>query len=337
MKRSSLALLAFAALVSFAGLMRLSHQELAGGSAFPAYSSLRADPDGGKLLFDALSRLPGITVERNFLPVDGFEPRGAAVLVLGTDPVALDSDEGAVRAVESLAKAGNRVVVAFRYREQAGELRLPRLALAWDVRVGTDQRADPFFFRASKGWTPLESARGKILAMERAYGSGSILLAAESDAFANDSVLAGRETESVTRAIGDYRRVVFDESHLGIEESGSVVGLARRFRLMGFAAGLAVCALLFLWKNLPSFPPHAPTRAAARSGMTTQAGLATLLRRHIPPADLAAICWRAWLDTNRNAVTEERAARAQEILRQPAAPAETLSRIAALLRSKGEL
>ncbi|MBS1854049.1 MAG: hypothetical protein JST11_01685 [Acidobacteria bacterium] len=337
MKRSSVALLALAAILSAAALVRLSQQELAGGSAYPAYSSLRADPDGGKLLFDALSRLPGIAVERNFLPLDGLEQRGAAILLLGTDPAGLNSSEGVIRAIESLAKAGNRVVIAFRYREQDGELRLPRLAQAWDVQVGTDKRADPFFFRESKGWTALESVRGKILVMERAFGAGAILLAAESDPFANDSVLAGRETASVSHAIGDYRRVVFDESHLGIEESGSVVGLARRFHLMGFAAGLALCALLFLWKNLPAFPPPAPARAAARSGMTAQAGLTTLLRRHIPPGDLAATCWHAWLETNRNTVTPGHAARAAEILRQPAAPAETLSRLAALLRSKGEL
>ena len=117
-----------------------------------------------------------------------------------------------------------------------------------------------------------------------------------------------------------------------------MVGLARRFRLMGFAAGLAICALLFFWKNAAGFPPPAPARAATRAGITAQAGLVTLLRRHIPAKELAAACWRAWLETGRRSVPAERIGLAEQILREPAAgPADTLRRIGAVLQSKGEL
>jgi hypothetical protein len=209
------------------------------------------------------------------------------------------------------------------------------------VHIGTTKESPhghPFFFRESKGWDAIRIAGDKILAMEREFGNGSILLIAESSAFANDLVLAGRESDLISQAIGDQRRVVFDESHLGIAESGSIVGLARRFRLMGFAAGLAICALLFLWKNAPGFPPPVPARAANRSGITAQAGLVTLLRRHIPAAELAATCWRSWLETHRHAVTPNSIQRAEQILLEPASgPADTLRRIGAVLQSKGKL
>jgi len=338
--RSAWVVFALAALLFAAGLIHLAGRELAAGSAYPEYSSLRADPDGSKLLFDALGRIPGLTVERNLLPLSLWRDKGAAILVLGVVPQSLDADKDATAQLLALAAAGNRVVLAFRFERALTGLRIAQLEKALGVRTGTAKggpRTHPFFFQPSPGWTPLRTAGERILAMERASGSGSLVLAAESWWAMNDAVLDGRETALVSQAIGDCRRVVFDESHLGLAESGSVVGLARRFRLLGFAAGLAICALLFLWKNAPGFPPPAPVRGAARSGITARAGLVTLLRRHIAPRDLAAVCWRAWLETGRPGVAAGRLARAEEILREPSEPAGALRRIATVLQSKGVL
>ena len=60
---------AVAAVLFAAGALYLTNGELAAGSVYPPYSSLRADRDGSKLLFDALARLPGMAVDRNFLPL----------------------------------------------------------------------------------------------------------------------------------------------------------------------------------------------------------------------------------------------------------------------------
>ena len=35
----------------------------------------------------------------------------------------------------------------------------------------------------------------------------------------------------VAQAVGPHNRVIFDEQHLGIEESGTIVGMALRFRM----------------------------------------------------------------------------------------------------------
>jgi hypothetical protein len=339
MNRSAYLVFFISAAVFVAGVFQLANRELAGGAVYPEYSSLRADPDGSKLLFDGLVRLPGISVDRSFLPLSGSQEKRAAILLIGVAPQSLNALEELLP-VGALAGAGNRIVVTFRYQRSLTELNLSVLEKTWGVRTGTDKngpRAHPFFFRESKGWTALRMSGAKILAMERPFDQGSILLIAESNAFANDSVLAGIDIDLVSQAIGDYHRVVFDESHLGISESGSVIALARRFRLLGFVAGLALCALLFLWKNVPIFPPPSSVRTSSRSGITAQAGLVTLLRRHIPAKDVAAACWRAWLETNRRSVTQSRIADAERILVDPAAPAETLRRVGALVQSKGEL
>ena len=340
MNRSAYFAFLIAAVVFVAGLVHLSNRDLAEGAVDPEYSSMRADPDGSKLLFDGLLRLPGIAVQRNFLPLSGLSEKHSVILLIGVAPQSLSAIEE-LQSLEGLAAAGNRIIVTFRYQRSSTEPGLPVLEKSWGVRTGTDKngpRAHPFFFRESKDWTALRRSGSKILAMEHNFVQGSILLIAESNAFANDSLLAGVDIDMVSQAIGPYHRVIFDESHLGIGESGSVVALARRFRLLGFAAGLAICAILFLWKNAPLFPPSSHASASSRhGGLPAQTGLVTLLRRHLLEKDLADACWRAWLETNRRSVTTTRIANVERILAEPAGAVDMLSRIGALLQSKGEL
>jgi hypothetical protein len=122
-------------------------------------------------------------------------------------------------------------------------------------------------------------------------------------------------------------------------ETGTVVGLARHFRLTGMAIGLALCAALFIWKNAASFPPpaDAPHRETL-SGRTSISGLYTLLRRHIKPADLATTCWNEWLVSNGRDLSPERRARAEAILRERARPPlEAVREIQTVLHVKGPL
>ncbi len=111
-------------------------------------------------------------------------------------------------------------------------------------------------------------------------------LFAESDDFTNQSTAAGDRLQQVSAAIGPNRYVVFDEQHLGIAQGGSVVDLARRFRLTGLMLGLVLLAGLFLWRNAAGFPPPVVAVGMERlSGRTSQAGLLTLLRRHVAARD----------------------------------------------------
>jgi hypothetical protein len=154
----------------------------------------------------------------------------------------------------------------------------------------------------------------KILAIERDFGKGSIVLFAESDDFTNAASVASDRLEMVSMAIGASSHIVFDEQHLGIAETGSFVGLARRFRLAGLALGLAICAALFLWRSASGFPPALSAQDVPLSGRTSSAGLLTLLRRNIPPGELAAACWQQWLSANRRSLSAERLDQATAIL-----------------------
>ena len=116
-----------------------------------------------------------------------------------------------------------------------------------------------------------------------------------------------------------------------------MVGLARRFRLTGLGLGLAICALLWLWKNAARFPPAQSAQPTERlSGRTSLSGLVTLLRRHVPPSELAAACWREWLAGNRRDAAPDHVRRAAEIVRNRAAdPLEAEREIRAVLHARG--
>jgi hypothetical protein len=114
-----------------------------------------------------------------------------------------------------------------------------------------------------------------------------------------------------------------------------VVGLMRRFRLTGMALGFAICAALFIWRNVTAFPPPVPVlQKSGAAGRTSRSGLLTLLRRHIPASDLATVCWNQWIATNRRGVSAKKAAQAREIARRETDPVKALREIRPLVHSK---
>jgi hypothetical protein len=323
------------AAVFLGGLVALFTADFAGGEVYPEYSTLRADPDGAKLLFESLARLPGLTVTRNFMPVQSLAANGVTVVLLGLRE--LDPAE-----LEKLATRGNRVVAALREDWRPEPKEADEIFKQWQVQIAVDHEKDQpdrLYFSKALGWSHIERDGEKLVAIERGFGKGTVALLAASSVFSNESAVASDRLPQVTAALGENSRIVFDESHLGIAESGSVVGLARRFRMMGLAAGLAIVAALFIWRNSSSFPNAGPaSRPVALAGRTSASGLLTLLRKNIAPRELTAACWQEWLAGRRREFSPERVARAEAIARSLAdRPLEAAREIHAVLHSKGAL
>jgi hypothetical protein len=323
------------AVVFLGGLIALFNADFASGEVYPEYSTLRADPSGTKLLFDSLARLPGVTVVRNFMPLQNLAANGTTVVLLGLNDPDLDM-------IEKLAKSGARVVAALREDWKPDDKESAAILKQWQVMLAVDPEkghANHLYFSHADAWTPMERAGTKLVAIERPFGKGTVALLAGSSDFSNQSAAAEDRIEQVAAALGANSRIVFDESHLGIAESGSVVGLARRFRMMGLAAGLGICAALFIWRNASAFPVRqASWPVAALTGRTSASGLLTLLRKHVSPRELTAACWREWLAGRRREFSAERVARAEAIAQTMAdRPLEAAREIQAVLHSKGAL
>jgi hypothetical protein len=328
-----------------ATVLYLFDVQFASGDVYPEYSSLRTDAKGAKLLLESLARIPGLSVERSFLPLAFLPEDRATVLLLGLNPESFAKDpDPYLQSIQKLAARGNRIVAALEMDSDAELPRADALEYMWHVRFGRDSKrkhSSLLYFAEAANWKVLESIGPKLFAIERPFGEGSVVLLAASGDFSNQSTVAADRLKQVSAAIGPNKRIVFDEQHLGISESGSVVGLARRFHLTGLAFGLALCAALFIWKSASAFPPPAARppgwQSEPLSGRTSLSGLLTLLRRHIPANEVAAVCWREWLSANRRQVTPGRASRAAAIIGSSAGPLDAVREIQAMLHSKGEL
>jgi hypothetical protein len=101
------------ALGFLAGIAHLFLQRFEAGDVYPAYSSLRADPLGTKVLYESLEDLDGIAVSRNYLPIPRLRAsRDTTLMVVGVPSGALEYvDEAEVRALEAFLVDGGRLVV----------------------------------------------------------------------------------------------------------------------------------------------------------------------------------------------------------------------------------
>lgn len=289
------------------GLWRLYELRFAAGDIYPPYSSLRADPLGAKALYESIGAVRGWAVERNYLAIAKVAKKNATVLILGQGPFTFEVKSAEeLMEFETLASAGARIVIAMlpvsRLKSSKNEPTPPTpLEKRWGIRF-------EYIARPPGAADEESSAPGKLSALyfryegkvvrevEKRFGSGSVMLVANSYPFSNEALSTERDTELLARALGSNRLVVFDERHLGMSEDASVMMLARRYRLQGMAATLAVLLALFLWKNSTSFLPrrNEASREDSIEAKDAASGLANLLRRNIPKKTLMKTCLEQW-------------------------------------------
>ena len=145
-------------------------------------------------------------------------------------------------------------------------------------------------------------ARGTDPVMvERAIGQGSIVLATDSFFTSNEAMQKERHTDLLTWLAGGSREILFDETHLGVQEQPGLATLARRYKLHGGVLALLALAALFLWKNSVSFVPRdrESSLTAPVTGRESAAGFVNLLRRSITPKDLLQTSLNEWHKSTR--------------------------------------
>jgi hypothetical protein len=97
--------------------------------------------------------------------------------------------------------------------------------------------------------------------------------------------------------IGTPRTIVFDEDSHGVSDRPGVASLVRKYGLHGVAAGLALIAALFVWKNMSRFIPPLDDPTADGDlvrGKEAGEGFINLLRRSIAPNRVLAVCAEEW-------------------------------------------
>jgi hypothetical protein len=154
------------------------------------------------------------------------------------------------------------------------------------------------FANLDPNWRVLYERGGYPVLIERAFGSGSIVLCSDSYFLSNEALRRERHPDLLAWLVGRNQRVVFDETHLGSEEHPGVMTLARKYRLHGLLLGGLVLAGLFVWKNSLSFIPPYEERMGRDgeliTGKDSAAGFINLLRRSISESELLGICLEEW-------------------------------------------
>ena len=152
----------------------------------------------------------------------------------------------------------------------------------------------------SANWRVLFERENKPVVIERDWGRGSIAVITDSYVFSNEALRRERETAFIEWVMGPSRVILFDETHLGIEENPGIATLARRYHLEGLAIGIVVLALLYLWRTASSLVPReSDPSESTLSGRQSSAGFLHLLRRAVPPAELLSACMEEWEKTVR--------------------------------------
>ena len=168
------------------------------------------------------------------------------------------------------------------------------------ARVGADALPDSLPWHTALAFEPEGDAWRRVYGvdryaaiLERSYGRGSIVLVGDAYLLSNEAMARGRQSALLAWLLGPSRRVVFDETHLGVEENTGIAALARRYGLAHTALALIAVAVLYFWKNGTSLVPPAArgaVDAGELAGRDASSGLVNLLRRTLPAGELVAAC-----------------------------------------------
>jgi len=165
---------------------------------------------------------------------------------------------------------------------------------------------------ATNNWETIYAVKDKPVVLRQKIGLGTVVLLADSFPFSNEGLAIKRVPEFLLWTLGPARKVVFDETHLGVQSGNSIAVLMREYRMHGLLIGFLILAGLWIWKNNSSFVPAYSSESEqleddSVSYKTNREGILHLLQRHIPTQDLPAVCVHEWAKANANAAASKRA------------------------------
>ncbi|WOO42178.1 DUF4350 domain-containing protein [Rubellicoccus peritrichatus] len=135
-KRSAPFVLLLIILIMMGAFYAVIHLRLERGDVYPPGSSFRADPLGGKALFESLESVPGIKVSRNFERFSDVQFGDNTVFILeAASPYDLeDLESDAAYPLRDSIAHGARLVVALKHQKQHRD--------SWDEELEIDDDLD---------------------------------------------------------------------------------------------------------------------------------------------------------------------------------------------------
>jgi hypothetical protein len=297
---------------------------------YPEYSSFRADPKGYRILFETLSMVPSIHVERSEQPLRELPSGNGKILVVaGLLPSGWSAEE--TKILNDWMTNGGTLLVAFSFRQfdsneekdgrdpvlpenkwlrgEVGKVESWGIRIFWSKQSLVTQLQSNLFADQSSwaghlnieptnsDWKVLAKARDLPVVLQRSFGAGKLVLLADSFPLSNIALAAHRNAALVSWLFPQHSTVIFDETHFGIVEHPGIIGLARKYGLGGAFVAVLGLAVLYLWASRYSLRPVRRVRADAEPAVRGAGGneiFTNLLRRTLPATDLCAICLQIW-------------------------------------------
>ena len=297
---------------------------------YPEYSSFRADPKGYRILFETLSRLESLHVERSVRPLGKLPSGNGKILVVaGLLPTGWPADQ--TKLLDDWMTKGGTVLIALSSRQaEANEEKTPAEPIepenkslrdeldkleSWGIKIFWSKQslvtqlqsnlfadqsswAGHLYIQPTKSdWEVLAKARDLPVVLQRKVGAGKLVLLADSYPLSNIALAAHRNAALVSWLFPQHSTVIFDETHFGIVEHPGVIGLARQYGLDGAFVAILGLAVLYLWASRYSLRPVRrvrPDSEPAVRGIGGNEVFTNLLRRTLPSKDLCATCLQIW-------------------------------------------
>jgi Domain of unknown function (DUF4350) len=296
---------------------------------YPEYSSFRADPKGYRILFETLSRLPSIHVERSVQPLKEVPSGNGKILVVaGLLPTKGPAEE--TKLLNDWMTNGGTLLVAFSSRQfdsneenrrdppppeskwlrgEVAKIESWGIQIFWSKQSLAAQLQSNLFADQSSwaghlyiqptqsDWEVLGKARDLPVVLQRKFGAGKLILLADSYPLSNIALAAHRNAALVSWLFPEHSTVIVDETHFGIVDHPGIIGLARRYGLDGAFVAVLCLAVLYLWASRYSLRPVRRVRADSEPAVRGAGGneiFTNLLRRSLPATDLCAVCLQIW-------------------------------------------
>jgi hypothetical protein len=153
-----------------------------------------------------------------------------------------------------------------------------------------------FFKPQDDAWHTIYARAGEPVLIERSYGKGSIILSSDSFFLSNEAMKSNRYPHLLSWLCGPHKKIIFDETHLGVSKSPGIVTLLRKYGLAPFLISLLVLAILAIWKQSVRFVPayEEDEQAIVDPGKDSSTGLTNLLHRNISLNDILPACLEEW-------------------------------------------
>ena len=151
-----------------------------------------------------------------------------------------------------------------------------------------------YFLIEGSEWISVYEVNGYPVLIERKFGRGSIVLSSDSYFLSNEAMIKERHPELLAWLSGSHKKIVFDETHLGLHENKGIASLFRKYNLHGFFIAILVLGILFVWRNTFSLVPAESDEKNKTNdlaeGRDSVAGFIGMLKRNVSPDALLSIC-----------------------------------------------